>query len=292
MLRLPSWLSGKESAFQAGDMSLIPGSGRFPWRRRRPPVQVILPGKSHGWRSLVGYSPWGCRVRHNLATKHTHTHTHTHTNTHTHSIPRLFSCAFLSQICVGQSLTAHLWLLLRDGVVRPCFRCRTPLSPSQHISLFTPGWVKDHLLCTEAALESPLVLVQGEEVACTTGSGVFRAFLRWPFSALLGAARALGPGKPDPCCPIWRVWVKVTSQLKERAGLSRLLHGGLVGMRGRGETEERVRFWKHFKGRATQIWWLIMYSEQMGWRESRVPEDWKMLRTGMWIRQESRNEGS
>ena len=20
----------------------------------------ILPGKSHGWRSLVGYSPWGC----------------------------------------------------------------------------------------------------------------------------------------------------------------------------------------------------------------------------------------
>ena len=28
MLRLPSWLSGKESAFQAGDMSLIPGSGR------------------------------------------------------------------------------------------------------------------------------------------------------------------------------------------------------------------------------------------------------------------------
>ena len=21
---------------------------------------VLLPGKSHGWRSLVGYSPWGC----------------------------------------------------------------------------------------------------------------------------------------------------------------------------------------------------------------------------------------
>ena len=24
----------------------------------------ILPGKSHGWRSLVGYSPWGLRVGH------------------------------------------------------------------------------------------------------------------------------------------------------------------------------------------------------------------------------------
>ena len=23
---------------------------------------VLLPGKSHGWRSLVGYSPWGCKV--------------------------------------------------------------------------------------------------------------------------------------------------------------------------------------------------------------------------------------
>ena len=22
---------------------------------------VLLPGKSHGWRSLVGYSPWGCK---------------------------------------------------------------------------------------------------------------------------------------------------------------------------------------------------------------------------------------
>ena len=22
-------------------------------------IMVLLPGKSHGWRSLVGYSPWG-----------------------------------------------------------------------------------------------------------------------------------------------------------------------------------------------------------------------------------------
>ena len=30
-----------------------------PWRRRLHPTPVLLPGKSHGWRSLVGYSPWG-----------------------------------------------------------------------------------------------------------------------------------------------------------------------------------------------------------------------------------------
>ena len=30
------------------------------WRRQWPPTPVLLPGKSHGWRSLVGCSPWGC----------------------------------------------------------------------------------------------------------------------------------------------------------------------------------------------------------------------------------------
>ena len=25
------------------------------------PTPVLLPGKSHGQRSLVGYSPWGCK---------------------------------------------------------------------------------------------------------------------------------------------------------------------------------------------------------------------------------------
>ena len=28
-------------------------------RRKWQPTPVPLPGKSHGWRSLVGYSPWG-----------------------------------------------------------------------------------------------------------------------------------------------------------------------------------------------------------------------------------------
>ena len=29
------------------------------WRRQWHPTPVLLPGKSHGWRSLVGHSPWG-----------------------------------------------------------------------------------------------------------------------------------------------------------------------------------------------------------------------------------------
>ena len=33
--------------------------GLIPWRRAWQPTSVFLPGKSHGQRSLVDYSPWG-----------------------------------------------------------------------------------------------------------------------------------------------------------------------------------------------------------------------------------------
>ena len=32
---------------------------KIPWRRKWQPTPVFLPGKLHGQRSLVGYSPWG-----------------------------------------------------------------------------------------------------------------------------------------------------------------------------------------------------------------------------------------
>ena len=35
--------------------------GSQPRRRQWPPTPVLLPGKSHGQRSLVGCSPWGCK---------------------------------------------------------------------------------------------------------------------------------------------------------------------------------------------------------------------------------------
>ena len=38
-----------------------PWVGKFPWRRKWQPTPVFLPGESHGWRSLVGYSPWGLK---------------------------------------------------------------------------------------------------------------------------------------------------------------------------------------------------------------------------------------
>ena len=59
----------KNSACQAGDLGSIPGSERSPGEEMAT-YSIVLPGKSHGQRTLVGYSPKGCkRVRHNLVTK-------------------------------------------------------------------------------------------------------------------------------------------------------------------------------------------------------------------------------
>ena len=37
----------------------LEGNFRYIWRRQWHPSPVLLPGKSHGWRSLEGCSPWG-----------------------------------------------------------------------------------------------------------------------------------------------------------------------------------------------------------------------------------------
>ena len=54
----------------AGDLSLILG-GEDPLEKKMEPTPVFLSGKSHGQRSLAGYSPWGRKE--SDATEHTHT---------------------------------------------------------------------------------------------------------------------------------------------------------------------------------------------------------------------------
>ena len=49
---------GKESACNAGDPGSNPGSRRSPGEGNGKPTAVLLSGKSHGQKSLVGYSPW------------------------------------------------------------------------------------------------------------------------------------------------------------------------------------------------------------------------------------------
>ena len=54
------------------DTGLILGLGRSSWKRKWQPVPVLLPGKSHGQRSLVGLQSMRLqRVGHDWATEHT-----------------------------------------------------------------------------------------------------------------------------------------------------------------------------------------------------------------------------
>ena len=67
---LPRWFSGKESTGQRRRLRFHPWVGKIPWRRKWQPTPVLLPGKCHGQRSLMGYSPRGGKTDgYNWATK-------------------------------------------------------------------------------------------------------------------------------------------------------------------------------------------------------------------------------
>ena len=66
---IPWWLSGKEYTCQCRRCGFDPRVEKIPWRRSWQTSLIFLSGKSHGQKSLAGYSPW-CRkrVRHGWAT--------------------------------------------------------------------------------------------------------------------------------------------------------------------------------------------------------------------------------
>ena len=58
---LPWWLRWQSVCLQCGEPGFIPWVGKILWKRQWHPTAVIFPGKSHGRRSLVGYTPWDRR---------------------------------------------------------------------------------------------------------------------------------------------------------------------------------------------------------------------------------------
>ena len=78
------WARWSGSPRKTGDLPIIPmseatvlpdekhGMACFNRRRQWHPTPVLLPGKSHGWRSLVGCSPWDCWGLHTTERLHFH----------------------------------------------------------------------------------------------------------------------------------------------------------------------------------------------------------------------------
>ena len=67
----PMWHSGKESTCQRRRRCFDPQVRNIPWSKKWQPAPAFLPGKFHGQRSLVAYSPGGCKELD--TTEHTHT---------------------------------------------------------------------------------------------------------------------------------------------------------------------------------------------------------------------------
>ena len=92
---LPWWLSGKESACNAGDTGLLPGSGRSSGEGHGNSLQYSClenPTDKGAWRATVhgvAKSQW-----HNWSDWAHTAHTHTHTHTHTQFLQRLYFCTF------------------------------------------------------------------------------------------------------------------------------------------------------------------------------------------------------
>ena len=67
-LGISSWLKGKASACNVGDLGLIPGPGRSPGEGNGNPLQYSC------LKNSMGYNPWGCKQSDTTERLHFHFH--------------------------------------------------------------------------------------------------------------------------------------------------------------------------------------------------------------------------
>ena len=70
----PGGSDSKASVYNAGDLGSIPGSERSAGEGNGNPLQCYCLEKSHGQRSLIGYSPWGRKESDMTERLHFHFH--------------------------------------------------------------------------------------------------------------------------------------------------------------------------------------------------------------------------
>ena len=113
-----------------------PWVGKIPWRRKWYPIPIFLPGKSHGQRRLVGYSPWGHKESDtteqlNNVPIYIYIYTYTYTYIYTRILEWVaivfsrWSCLPRDQAqvsSIGRFLT--WWILSHQGSIKLCvFMC-------------------------------------------------------------------------------------------------------------------------------------------------------------------------
>ena len=124
----------KNSPAPAGDTrdsQFSPWVRKIPWRRKWKPAPVILPTECHGQRSLVGYSPWGCKESDTTEGLNTHT---AHTWRKGVGLQRLvfFKCTVLFARWLGIPIKPaewkkHTWGYLSVSLSLKNSTCMNPL---------------------------------------------------------------------------------------------------------------------------------------------------------------------
>ena len=121
-------------------------------------VSVVLPGKSHGQRTLVGYSPWGCKESDTTEQLHFTSHYHTIHLKLIHVICQL-SFLLISFILAGLGL---------------CCCERAFSSCGERGLLSRGGFSLKGLLAVEAwALWCPGSVAVAPGLSCPVASGIF-----------------------------------------------------------------------------------------------------------------------
>ena len=97
----PSSSDGKESAYNAGDLGLIPELERSSGEGNGDPLQYSSLKNPHGQRSLAGYRPWGCKesdMTEQLSTQRTHSYHYVERSIY--CSPNFPECCVLAQLCL------------------------------------------------------------------------------------------------------------------------------------------------------------------------------------------------
>ena len=136
----------KESACSEEDLGSIPGLGTSPGGGHGNPLQCSCLEKSHGQRSLVGYSPWGCRDMTEVTE-----HSTAHINNHCVAFKATFKSSFLSK-------RIELFEGYRKGVliVQGFHIFLSPITPYVDILYKYTTDVKFHLLTNPQTFILPL----------------------------------------------------------------------------------------------------------------------------------------
>ena len=145
LLRTYRWRSGTESACQCRRFRFDHWVGKILWRRKWEPTPVFLPGKSHGQRSLTGYSPWGCRKLETTLWLRTHIYTSPHFWT---SLP-----SFPSHPSRSSRNTKQSSLCCVQQIATSCFTRDIGVYVKPHLSIHLPlPTVSTHPFFTSASL--------------------------------------------------------------------------------------------------------------------------------------------